>query len=65
MLGGEHLNRCWYLLNDEGVPMVALNYTNDLQHALYPEYAQVIWDYCKQFSRDQETLEIIYNPYVD
>jgi len=25
----------------------------------------VIWDYCKQFSRDPETLEIIYNPYVD
>ena len=64
LLGGEHLNRCWFMLKD-GVPMVGLNYTNDLQHALYPEYAKVIWDFLKHYSRDVETKEIIYNPYVD
>ena len=65
LLNGEHLNRCWTMLNDEGVPMVAFNYTCDLQHALYPEYAKLIWDYCKQFSRDLETGAVIYNPYAE
>ena len=64
LLNGEHLNRSWFMLKD-GVPMVGLNYTNDLQHALYPEYAKVIWNFLKHYSRDPQTLEISYNPYVD
>jgi hypothetical protein len=42
--------------------MVALNYTADLIHALYPQFARIAWDYLIQFSRDQKTGEIQYNP---
>jgi hypothetical protein len=44
--------------------MVALNYTEDLIHALYPQYAKMAWDYLTQFSRDQRTGVIKYNPYA-
>jgi pimeloyl-ACP methyl ester carboxylesterase len=62
MLNDEHKNFIWYLNNRQGVPMVALNYTEDLIHALYPLYARMAWDYLTQFSRDQKTGAIKYNP---
>ena len=64
LVNGEHINHTWYLNNDDGVPMIAVNVTEDLAHALYPEYANIVWDYFKHFSRDPETLEVIYNPYA-
>ena len=64
VLNGEHENHTWYLNNDDGVPMIAVNVTEDLAHALYPEYANVVWDYIKHFSRNLESGEVIYNPYV-
>lgn len=63
-LNNEHVNHTWYFNNAEGVPMVALNYTEDLIHGLYPPYAQIGWDFMKCYSRNQETLEIVYNPYA-
>jgi hypothetical protein len=62
LLNNEHKNFAWYLNNKQGVPMVALNYTADLIHALYPEYARMAWDYLIQFSRDQKTGAVQYNP---
>jgi len=62
LLNDEYRNYIWYLNNRQGVPMVALNYTADLIHALYPLYARMAWDYLNQFSRDQKTGEIRYNP---
>lgn len=62
LLNDEHKNYVWYLNNRQGVPMVALNYTADLIHALYPQYAKLAWDYLIQFSRDQKTGAIQYNP---
>ncbi len=62
ILNDEHKNFIWYLNNSQGVPMVALNYTEDLIHALYPQYARMAWDYLTQFSRDQKTGAIKYNP---
>jgi hypothetical protein len=44
--------------------MVALNYTEHLIHALYPEYARIAWDFFKHYSRDQKTGAIKYNPYI-
>jgi hypothetical protein len=44
--------------------MVALNYTEHLIHALYPEYAEIAWDFVKHYSRDQKTGAIKYNPYI-
>ena len=44
---------------------MGITITEGLVHALYPEYGNLMWDYAKHFSRDPETKEIIYNPYVD
>ena len=33
-------------------------------HGLYPQFGPICWEYAKHFSRDQETGEIIYDPYV-
>jgi hypothetical protein len=63
-LNNEYDNYCWYLNNGDGVPMVALNYTEHLIHALYPEYAKIAWDFAKHYSRDQKTGAIKYNPYI-
>ena len=63
-LNGEYASYTWYLNNDKGIPMVALNYVKDLIHALYPEYARIAWEYMKHFSRDQQTGAIKYSPYV-
>jgi predicted esterase len=64
LLNGEHKNFKWHLNNKQGVPMVVLNYTADLVHALYPQYARMAWDYLIQFSRDQKTGAIKYKPYA-
>jgi pimeloyl-ACP methyl ester carboxylesterase len=61
LLNDEYRNFIWYLNNKEGIPMVALNYTADLIHALYPQYARMAWDYLAQFSRDQKSGAIRYN----
>jgi glutathione peroxidase-family protein len=59
---GEHDVYRWYI-NDEGSkPMVALAYTEDLVHALYPEYGKIAWEFAKHYSRDQKTGVIKYNP---
>ncbi len=63
-LNGEYASHTWYLNNNKGIPMVALNYVKDLTHALYPEYARIAWEYMKHFSRDQKTGEIRYNPHI-
>jgi pimeloyl-ACP methyl ester carboxylesterase len=63
-LNDEYDNYCWYLNNGDGIPMVALNYTEHLIHALYPEYAGIAWDFAKHYSRDQKTGAIKYNPHI-
>jgi pimeloyl-ACP methyl ester carboxylesterase len=63
-LNGEHDNYRWYLHDADGVPMVALAYTMDLAHALYPEYGKIAWDFFKHYCRDQKTGAIKYNPYA-
>ena len=45
--------------------MVAVSYTMDLMHALYPEYGKIAWDFFKHYSRDPKTGEIKYNPYAN
>ena len=64
-LNGEYTNYTWLFNNDAGVPMVGLSVTEGLIHALYPEYSKIMWDFAKHYSRNVETGEIIYNPYVD
>ncbi len=63
-LNNEYRNTTWYLKNSESVPMVGLNYTENLIHALYPEYAKLAWDFVKHYSRNQGTGAIEYVPFV-
>jgi len=64
-VNGEYDTYRWYLNDDKGVPMVAVSYTMDLMHALYPEYGKIAWDFFKHYSRDPKTGEIKYNPYAN
>ncbi len=64
-INNEYRNYSWYFCNDAGVPMVGLNVTDFLPHGLYQEFGNIIWDFCKHYSRNLETGEVIYNPYVD
>ncbi len=63
-LNNEYVNRTW-LLYKEGIPMVGLNVTDFLPHGLYQEYAKVVWDFVKHYSRDLKTGAVVYRPYVD
>ncbi len=62
-LNDEYTNHTWLFVKD-GIPMAGVNYTENNIHALYAEYSNVFWDFCKHYSRDQETGKIVYNPYV-
>ena len=64
LLNNEYMTRTWFMYNDKDVPMVGLNITDYLPHGLYQEFGGIGWDYCKHFSRDLETGEVIYNPYI-
>jgi poly(3-hydroxybutyrate) depolymerase len=63
-LNGEYDNSRWYINDADGVPMVALAYTTNLTHALYPEYGKIAWEFFKHYSRDQKTGAIKYNPFA-
>lgn len=63
-LKNEYDSYCWYLNNGDGVPMVALDSTEHLIHALYPEYARIAWDFSKHYSRDQNIGAIKHNPHI-
>jgi poly(3-hydroxybutyrate) depolymerase len=63
-LNGEYDNYRWYLNDADGVPMVALAYTMNLAHALYPEYGKLAWEFFKHYSRDQKTGLIRYDAYA-
>ena len=64
-LNNEYRNQTWYLNNAKGIPTVAVSYTDSLVHALYPEYSKVAWNFMKHYTRNLETGEVEYNPYVD
>ena len=64
-LNNEYMNRTWFVYNEKGIPMVGLNVTDYMPHGLYQEFGPICWEYAKHFSRDQETFEVIFNPYVD
>jgi hypothetical protein len=63
-LNGEYDSCRWYLNDADGVPMVALSYTMNLQHALYPEYGKIAWEFFRHYSRDRKTGAIKYNPHT-
>ena len=46
----------------KGIPLVAAIHSEILTHTHYPEYAPLIWDWFKQFSRNTKTHEVMYTP---
>jgi len=62
-LNGEYTNHTWFVCKD-GVPIVGVNYTENLIHALYPEFGKLAWDWAKHFSRDTQTGTIVYDAFV-
>ena len=61
---GEYTMHTWSFQDAEGVPMVGLTYMDGIVHCLYPQYANMVWDFVKHYSRDLTTNQIVYNPYV-
>ena len=51
-----------YFYNEDGIPMFAFGYVEDIIHALWFELAEKVWDYMSHFSRDAQTLKVIYTP---
>lgn len=62
-LNGEYVNHTWLLKNKDGIPMVGVNVTEDLIHALYQEYGEVVYSFMRHYARNQETKEVIYNAF--
>jgi len=60
LLNDEYMTHAYFMNDADGVPMVGISFTEGLQHALYPSYAFLAWDYMEHFSRDLETWEITY-----
>ena len=64
LVNNEYPNHTWYRINEDGIPLVALNITDFLPHGLYPVYGEITWNFLKHYKRDLETGEVIYMPYV-
>ena len=62
-LNGEYVNHTWLIKNADGVPMVGVNVTEDLIHALYQEYGEEVYSFMRHYARDPETKAIIYSEY--
>ena len=63
LINGDYVNHTFYMCKD-GIPMVGISYVECINHCLYPQYANMIWDFFKHYSRNLETLAVEYNPYV-
>ena len=63
-MNGEYTKHEWYFLDEDGVPMVGFQYIDDIVHCLYPEYADMVWNFVKHYSRDLTTGAVVYNPYI-
>ena len=64
IMNDDYTRYTWTICNDDGIPLVGVAYITSINHALYPQHAQMLWDFFKHYSRNQETLEIEYDPYV-
>ena len=63
LINGDYVNHTWFMCKD-GIPMVGISYVECINHCLYPQYANMIWDFFKHYSRNLDTLAVEYNPYV-
>ena len=65
MVNDEYPLHQWFFTNAQGAPMVGLSVIEFIPHGLYQEYANIAWNFFKQFSRNPETKEIVFNPYAE
>lgn len=51
-----------FVSDEDGVPLLALMHSEQTTHVHYPKYAEHIWSWFQQFSRDPQTHEVVYTP---
>jgi hypothetical protein len=61
-LAGEWRTFLWSFKNDEGIPILGLSCTENLTHALYPNYGEIAWNFMKHFAREARTGKWLYTP---
>jgi hypothetical protein len=61
-LAGEWRSFLWSFKNDGGAPILSVSCTENLTHALYPNYGEIAWNFMKHFARDPKTGKLLYTP---
>lgn len=61
-LAGEWRTFLWSFKNDAGIPILGLSCTENLTHALYPNYGEIAWNFMKHFARESRTGKLLYTP---
>jgi len=59
-LAGEWRSFLWSFKNDGGIPILSVSCTENLTHALYPNYGEIAWNFMKHFARDPKTGKLLY-----
>ena len=49
--------------NDKGIPILSMSCTENLTHALYPNYGEIAWNFMKHFARESKTGNLLYTPH--
>ena len=62
-LAGEWRNFLWSLKNDEGMPILSMSCTENVTHALFPNYGEIAWNFMRQFARESKTGKLLYTPH--
>jgi poly(3-hydroxybutyrate) depolymerase len=61
-LAGEWRNFLWSFKNDKGMPILSMSCTENLTHALYPNYGEIAWNFMRHFARESKTGKLLYTP---
>ena len=61
-LAGEWRNFLWSFKNDKGIPILSMSCTENLTHALYPNYGEIAWNFMRHFARESTTGKLLYTP---
>jgi hypothetical protein len=61
-LAGEWRNFLWSFKNDKGTPVLSVSCTENLTHALYPNYGEIAWNFMRHFAREPKTGKLLYTP---
>lgn len=61
-LAGEWRSFLWSFKNDKGMPILSVSCTENLTHALYPNYGEIAWNFMRHFARESATGKLLYTP---